>query len=267
MFYACPKCQQPLIKKETQYVCRHQHHFDIAKKGYVNLLLNPQKPSNHPGDAIESLKARQRFLNTGSYDIIIQTILNIIQAKQPSTLLDVGCGEGYYPSFIQKKRPHLTISAFDISKEAIQEATKYKNQIHWFVANATNIPILSQSQSMALCMFSFFQEKEIARVLEDQGLFILVQAGPEHLIEMKKLMYNDVFQKTWEAQRLDFLTYLETINIHSMLHLDASSFLDLAMMTPHYYRMPKEKRETLTQTQSYDVTIDVNISIYQKTSK
>lgn len=267
MYYICPTCQQPLIKRNNQLMCSKNHQFDIAKKGYINLLLNPQKPSNHPGDAIASLEARHRFLNTGAYDFIIKNIYDLIQHYQPQSLLDMGCGEGYYPAWIQRQREDLEISAFDISKEAVQAATRYTKKIHWFVANATTIPILSKSQDMVLSMFSFYLEEEVTRVLNDEGIFILVQAGPSHLIEMKQMMYQTVFEKTWEAPVLKTLSYIETISIKQTTTLNDTSFIDLAMMTPHYYRMPKERRDQLLKTSHPTITMDVKLSVYKKTSK
>ena len=35
----CPKCGKPLLKEEKRYFCEEGHSYDIAKEGYVNLML------------------------------------------------------------------------------------------------------------------------------------------------------------------------------------------------------------------------------------
>ena len=37
--FRCPVCEEPLLRQERSYRCTNGHLFDIARKGYVNLLL------------------------------------------------------------------------------------------------------------------------------------------------------------------------------------------------------------------------------------
>jgi 23S rRNA (guanine745-N1)-methyltransferase len=41
--------------------CENGHPFNIAKEGYVNLLLSHQRKSKHPGDDPDMVMARRRF--------------------------------------------------------------------------------------------------------------------------------------------------------------------------------------------------------------
>ena len=70
---ACPKCHQPLILDGKTYKCQNNHCYDIAKSQYINLLLNPDKSTNNPGDNKESLMCRKNYLN--------QTISEIVNRK------------------------------------------------------------------------------------------------------------------------------------------------------------------------------------------
>lgn len=40
MMFRCPVCREPLQRQEKQYRCKSGHSFDIARSGYVNLLLD-----------------------------------------------------------------------------------------------------------------------------------------------------------------------------------------------------------------------------------
>ena len=56
----CPKCRKPLILKDRSFCCEDRHSYDLAKSGYVNLVLGNTKTS---GDSKEMVKARSEFLN------------------------------------------------------------------------------------------------------------------------------------------------------------------------------------------------------------
>ena len=66
--FKCPVCSKPLSKGEKQYFCNKNHSFDIARKGYVNLLLPSHIGSGDPGDSKEMLQSRREFLNKGYYE-------------------------------------------------------------------------------------------------------------------------------------------------------------------------------------------------------
>ena len=75
---ACPKCHLPLHLDNRTFKCTNNHCYDLSKRGYINLLLNPDKASNNPGDSKESLIARKAFLNQGYYDVILQQVTDMI---------------------------------------------------------------------------------------------------------------------------------------------------------------------------------------------
>ncbi|MDX7018693.1 23S rRNA (guanine(745)-N(1))-methyltransferase, partial [Klebsiella aerogenes] len=71
-----------------------------AKEGYVNLLPVQHKRSRDPGDSAEMMQARRAFLDAGHYQPLRDAIVNVLKEKSNSedaAILDIGCGEGYYP--------------------------------------------------------------------------------------------------------------------------------------------------------------------------
>ena len=65
----CPVCGGALEKRAGAYRCQKNHSFDIAKSGYVNLLLNSSQ--GHHGDDKLMVRARRDFLDKGYYDRFI----------------------------------------------------------------------------------------------------------------------------------------------------------------------------------------------------
>ena len=263
----CPICKNSLNKSENTYKCISNHSYDISKNGYVNLLLNFDKNSLVPGDTKESLQARNKFMKKEYYKKILDSIIETINKYNQETnvnILDIGCGEGYYTSGIKNTINNSYVYGFDISKDAISLATKYTRDILWFVANSKNIPIKTNSIDFILSWFSFVTEKEIERVLKDNGYIISVVAGKNHLSELKQMIYNDIKEKDEKNTLLNF-ELIETKNMTYKINFNNNEdIINLFKMTPHYYRTNKDKKDIFNNINNLEVTIDININIYKK---
>ena len=114
----CPVCQTALIQSESGFQCGNRHSYDRAREGYINLLLANQKSSKTPGDSAEMLIARRDFLDAGYYQPVAEGIADCINdllvgeesvdkkstsENKTYSLLDSGCGEGYYLNQLLKK--------------------------------------------------------------------------------------------------------------------------------------------------------------------
>jgi len=120
--FICPICKEELQLMENSLKCQHRHSYDLAKFGYVNLA--PQVKQSKDYDKT-SFQNRQLILEAGFYQQISDSLIQILkETKNFATILDVGCGEGYYARKIQEQFPDKTIYAFDLSKDSIQLAAK-----------------------------------------------------------------------------------------------------------------------------------------------
>lgn len=264
---ACPKCSQEIEQIGNSYKCCNNHCYDIAKQKYINVLLNPVKATNNPGDSKESLIARQEYLDKDYYKGILNQVIEQIKIcnKDNFHLIDIGCGQGYYTKgFYDTFGNHNTYYGLDISKIAIQMATKYTKDIYWLVANSKAVPVLDHSMDIITALFTVVNNQELDRILKEDGFIIHVTANPNHLIEIKELIYDEIKVKSDEYLKLPFNTvntydYTEKININNR-----DDALNLLKMTPHYYHIKSDKRHVLDTLNSLNVTIDIKITIYQK---
>ena len=218
---ACPKCHEPLILDGKSYRCQNGHCYDIAKQKYINLLLNPDKATNNPGDNKESLLCRQHHLNKGYYDGILNEVMHCLTkyTSSPRQLLDLGCGEGYYTYRIKELlNDDSTIYGLDISKIGIQMATKYTKDIYWIVGNSKNIPIDDHSLDVITALFTVVNAQEIERCLKKNGYIIHVTANPYHLVEFKELIYDEIKIKSDQHIRLPF-SVVESYDYKQTIHL------------------------------------------------
>ena len=132
--FRCPICKRKLKMVGNSLLCSNKHCFDISKLGYVNFALN-QKQSKHYSRT--SFESRMDILEKGYYSHILTEITHILsKLENITTILDVGCGEGYYSRKI-KELFQADIVAFDISKDAISLASKRdgSKSIKWFVSD------------------------------------------------------------------------------------------------------------------------------------
>lgn len=90
MSFRCPVCSQELKKEEKIWVCPQGHTFDIAAKGYVNLLMSNSSGAKRHGDDRLMINARRDFLSKGFYTPLREAVYEALSADFPrgGTLLD-----------------------------------------------------------------------------------------------------------------------------------------------------------------------------------
>ncbi len=193
---ACPLDGTPLHCTGSAWTCAAGHSFDIASQGYTNLLPVQHKRSRDPGDSKEMVAARRRFLTAGFYQPIAAAMSRAVLAGLPAdatvSCLDAGCGEGYYLRQLAAAAGDgqtLALLGLDISKWAVLSAAKQDRRPSWVVGSNANLPVLSGTLDRVLCMFGFPVYAEFARVLKPGGLLVQVDAGPDHLRELREIIY------------------------------------------------------------------------------
>lgn len=121
----CPICGGRFSKQGNSLVCAKRHCFDIARQGHVN-LAPAQKDAFYTKELFES---RAKAFEAGVYDRVIDAITEAIEQYAPQdcalTLVDAGCGEGFYTRSVCPKRS-MTRIGFDLSKEAVRLAAREK---------------------------------------------------------------------------------------------------------------------------------------------
>ena len=114
--FVCPICQENLTLVETSLKCSNRHSFDLAKFGYVNLAPQIKQSANYNK---ENFQNRQQILEAGFYQTILETISDLLASLETAkTILDIGCGEGFYSRKLQETHSDKTFYAFDISKDS-----------------------------------------------------------------------------------------------------------------------------------------------------
>ena len=258
----CPKCKNELQCVDRHFTCAQHHCYDIAKRGYVNLLLSNQKAI---GDDKEMIQARTRFLSHGYYEKLQQALLQCIDTYQPNVMVDAGCGQGYYTNAFAKANTQCTIYGFDLSKSGVDEACKAKTQVQYGVANVFHLPIASNSIDVVTSIFTPFDWEEFARILKTDAIFIKVGPGPKHLLDLKKVIYDEVYENEEHCDdNVMFEKIDEQIVDYTICVEQAENIWALFQMTPYYWKTSKEGSDCLKALASLQSEVQFKIEIYRK---
>lgn len=191
-YLICPLCGLPLSGNSQGLACENRHQFDRAKEGYFNLLPVQQKNSREPGDAVQQLKARRQFLNAGFFSALISKLGAYINPNIES-MLDVGCGEGYFTRALSERCPKANVYGIDIAKSGVRLAAKGAGeQITYAVASSYSLPIASHSMDLITRIYAPSKDEELARVLKPQGQLVIVTPGEHHLLGIRKKIYRQL---------------------------------------------------------------------------
>lgn len=278
IIYKCPICGERLQLEGKSYVCDKRHTFDIAKEGYVNLLVH--KSSKEPGDGKLSVLSRKEFLESGYYDDLSNLINSLIselintRIKSQVDILDIGCGEGFYLSRLKdllnknNQESEINLLGLDISKPAVQYASKRSTDINFCVGNALSLPVLDGSIDIALSVFAPLDSEEVNRVLKNDGQLIVVIPGKNHLSGLVTLVYDTSEPHREDKDPIKGSTKLKLVNTNEIKNTiritGQNKIMALLSMTPYYWSINLEKKQKLEKIDELETEIDFKVLTYIK---
>lgn len=258
----CPKCKERLTKSDHVYTCSNHHSYDIAKRGYVNLLLGNHKSV---GDDKAMIVARTKFLNHRYYQRLCEHLTQMIKNLNPVVLIDAGCGEGYYTNQFKEVLPKSTIIGFDLSKSGVDHACTSHTGVLYSVASVFQLPLDNACSDAVVSVFAPIDEKENARILKEKGYFLKVGPAAKHLWELKEFLYQDVYENVEDKSTYELFTLVKEETLTYTITLDNQEDIwALFQMTPYYWKTSKEAVEKLMALSTLTTLVSFHIELYQK---
>lgn len=276
---ACPVCGQPLRESDRTFRCPNGHAFDVAREGYVNLLLPQYRHSKDPGYSKQMIASRRAFFEASHYrrlaDEIAGLIISYLSDRSDRVVVDAGCGEGYY---LRRLRGGLAaddmgrntaLCGIDISKHAIQVAARLDPDGLYAVAGIHRMPVLPGTVDVLLSHFSPVSGPEFSRVVRPGGVVLVGQPGQGHLFSLKRLLYEAP-----EAHEPDLPLAgepgFELVGAHR-IHYEIAlrgpgQVASLLAMTPFYWSVSQATQEALARLDRLDTEVDVVLHAYRRTA-
>jgi 23S rRNA (guanine745-N1)-methyltransferase len=259
--WRCPVCHDSLRQDERTWRCGREHSYDVAREGYVNLLITHQRRQREPGDSAEMLRARRAFLDGGHYAPLRDAVAALVPSD--AIVLDVGCGEGYYT------RDHAgPLWAVDIAKPAVRLAAKRRPAGRYAVASAYDLPVVDDSIDVAVSVFAPLHSPELERVVHDGGRVVVVGPGPHHLDGLKALLFDEpeLHPADGPFEREGATTSLRAdgpgVAVTFPLDLEGEAIGDLLQMTPYAWYVAPERRAAAARRSRLSTTADFRIFGY-----
>ncbi len=269
--FRCPICSAPLTRGERTYTCPNGHSYDISKEGYVHLLPPNQMHSKTPGDDKAMVAARNRFLSAGYYQPLRTALeeLALRYAPAPCAVVDSGCGEGYYTAGIAQALREAgrspAVAGIDISKFALRWAAKRDRETEFAVGSAYRLPVSDGCAHLLVNCFSPLAAEEFHRVLKPGGVFLYVVPAPEHLWELKEVLYDTPYPNPDETIPYEGFQLLEVVPVETMLHIENPEDLQaLFQMTPYCWKTPKAGVERLRALSQLEVRAGFRIHVFRR---
>ena len=261
--FACPICQENLTLVESSLKCCNRHSFDLAKFGYINLAPQIKQSANYDK---ENFQNRQQILEAGFYQAILEAVSNLLaSSKTATTILDIGCGEGFYSRKLQENHPEKTFYAFDISKDSVQIAAKSEPNwaVNWFVGDLARLPIKDASMDILLDIFSPANYGEFRRVLSKDGILIKVIPTKNHLKEIRQKAQDQLTNKDYSNQDIknhfqEHFTILSNQTASLTKPITAEQLQALLSMTPLLFHIDQSK---IDWSQLTEITIEAEILV------
>ncbi|WP_052668827.1 putative RNA methyltransferase [Nitriliruptor alkaliphilus] len=164
--------------------CPVGHAFDLARQGYVNLVVG-----RHPGtgDDAAMVAARTAVQGEGRFAAVTDALADLVAELVPpdGVVVDLGAGTGHHLAGVLDRVPDRAGIAVDLSKHAARRAARCHPRVGAVVADVwQDLPIGSGTAAAVLCVFAPRNAAEIVRILRPDGVVVVVTPMRHHLGEL-----------------------------------------------------------------------------------
>lgn len=256
----CPKCGSAFSLTAQSLVCESGHCYDLSRRGYVNLA--PDHCQNADKYDASLFESRGRVFAAGYYAPVCDALCALLaQRPDPFTLVDAGCGEGYYARAVQSRYPAAQVIGLDLNREAVALAARSAKQGGWFVADLKHLAVRSGAADVVLNVFSPADYTEFRRVLAPDGELIKVVPGPDYLCEVREAVSGYLRGGAYDnasvlAHLRAHAEVLSETPVRSVTALTPADSRDFLRMTPLTFSVPEEALEKIVLEK---ITIDVRV--------
>lgn len=262
--FICPVCSEKHLGASALVCdneghsmrCARGHCFDVASKGYVNLLLSQHKNIKDPGDSKDMVLARQRFLNSGAYQPLREAVCGafaeLCGSLPAPAVTDCGCGECYYTAGVYDRLADCgaapQIYGVDISKHALAAGKSRRSGKNIFCGTASvfRLPFADNSMDAAAVIFAPLCIEELLRVLKPNGVLVCAIPAEKHLWELKQLLYEQPYLNEVKPYEIGGFEFIGKRSVNFTVEIAEQDMLNaLFTMTPYFYKTSREDSNKL----------------------
>ncbi|NLM68992.1 MAG: methyltransferase domain-containing protein [Firmicutes bacterium] len=260
--FQCPVCGGAVGLEQYSLKCDRNHTFDLARKGYLNLLTDHKAPAYD----LSLFAARQQVAAACFFDPLILKLAEIIRDHSQQILelriLDAGCGEGSHLFRLHQvlNQPALCVGV-DIAKGGINLAASRTADILWCVADLAQLPFQKGSFDVVLNILAPANYGEFTRIAAEPGLIIKVVPGPKYLQELRHQRQGEAYSNQEVVEHFqERLKLIATEEVNYSFTATQDLWPHLVAMTPLTWSQDQTRLLQAVQDQER-VTVDLTILV------
>jgi 23S rRNA (guanine745-N1)-methyltransferase len=250
-------------------VCARGHSYDIARRGYVNLLQPQDRRSLSAGDSNEAVVARVQLLAAGVGRDVLEAFVGraaALDLPAPAVVADLGCGTGDVLAALSQVR-QIDAIGIDLSTPAVEYAARHFPDHTWVVANADRrLPLLDRSMDLVVSMHGRRNAAECARVLVAAGSLLVAVPAPDDLVELRRSVLGRAIERDRAdaviAQHAASFTLIDRVIARERKRLDRDSLRQLLRGTYRGARLSAAGH--VATLESLDVTLASEMLLFRR---
>ena len=265
--FVCPVCHAPFTQNQNTLRCENGHSFDMARQGYVNLLMSGKSSKKRRGDDKAMVQARTDFLQGGWYAPLRECVVQAAVKHAPGaeTLLDIGCGEGWYTCAVKEALPGCVAAGVDISREALIAAARRDKTLRLAVAGVNHLPVADSSVDVLLNIFAPCDDGEFYRVVRPGGIVIRAVPLEDHLMGLKRAVYDTPYLNRPTPYAPGGFSQLDFIEVRYDITLQNKQDIhNLFLMTPYYYKTSRADQQKLEALEQLTTNLSFGVYVLRK---
>jgi 23S rRNA (guanine745-N1)-methyltransferase len=260
-------CGLPLDRRETVWRCPAGHSFDIARRGYVNLLQPQDRKAPLAGDSTEAVAARAALVAAGVNRALSEEVRRLLEGfdlPEEAVVADLGCGTG---DILRQLTATLAVTGvgIDLSTAAIEYAAREDSRLTWVVANADRrLPLLDHSVDVVLSLHARRQPEECARVLKPAGALVVAVPAPDDQIELRQRVQGAGLERDRAAPLMTEHASLFTLRARTTVrdHVQLGRAGVLALLRATYRGGRRSNAERVQALESLEVTLASDVCVF-----
>ena len=127
------------------------------------------------------------------------------------------------------------------------------------------MPLFDGSADSVVNIFAPCVEEEYCRVLKQNGILLVAQAGKDHLMGLKRVLYTSAYENDTRADLPKELELICEENLkYSVEVIGEDNVKALFAMTPYYWRTSQDDAKKLDGLETLTTDIDIIFSVYRK---
>jgi 23S rRNA (guanine745-N1)-methyltransferase len=270
--FRCPVCAGALTLADRALQCPKRHSFDLAKTGYVNLLVARGPVPASGGDDSQQLARRDAFLGRGHFDGIADAVADSLAAGgEGRVLLDAGCATAYHlrrlaQRLARRDGAEPQPAGIDISKYAAAHAARKNPEMAFAVADIWRPwPVRDAVVDVVLSVFAPKNFPEAARVLRPGGTLAVAYPGPDHLAELRQIFS---LLEQHEGKAADYAAAMERHvgppehrRLKARVPFERDDIANAILMGPNAHRT---ELQSVAVAETCLVTVDIELLIARK---